>query len=109
MFSLTESLTMGEIRNISIRTVAALAMAFAVASVGVAAADPAGSPAAVDADVSASTLGETAPEGKQSAGPTTPAESALPLTRAASQQRIEHMSPVDWMRRFGDVTVGRVD
>ena len=36
--------------------------------------------------------------------PTRPA-----LTRAASQQRIETMSPLGWLERFGSVEVGRID
>lgn len=36
-----------------------------------------------------------------------PAEVALPLTRAAHQQRVETMSPMDWLTGFGDVVVGR--
>ncbi|MHA7837517.1 MAG: hypothetical protein ACX98W_08680 [bacterium] len=33
----------------------------------------------------------------------------LPLTRAAAQLRVEGMSPVDWLARFGPVSVDPID
>ncbi len=33
----------------------------------------------------------------------------MPLTRAASQQRVEEMSPMAWLARYGAVTVGRTE
>jgi hypothetical protein len=33
----------------------------------------------------------------------------MPLTRAASRARIDQMSPVDWLSRYGAVAVGRID
>lgn len=33
----------------------------------------------------------------------------LPLTRAAAQQRVEGMSPVDWLARFGPVSIDSID
>lgn len=33
----------------------------------------------------------------------------LPLTRAADRQRIESISPIDWLSRYGAVEIGRVE
>lgn len=35
--------------------------------------------------------------------------SPLPLTRAATQLRVEQMSPVEWLSRFGSIEVGQID
>ena len=34
-------------------------------------------------------------------------DARTPLTRAAARQRVEAMSPVDWLASYGDVVVGR--
>jgi len=32
---------------------------------------------------------------------------AMPLTRAASQQRVDQMNPITWLQSYGAVTIGR--
>lgn len=32
---------------------------------------------------------------------------AMPLTRAASQQRVDEMSPMSWLSSYGNITIGQ--
>lgn len=82
-------------------------------------------PATANAETPADRLAPTAPAPtaepavSTSPAPTLAAEASLdrsirpsgeappPLTRAATRQRIETMSPMDWLASYGDVRVGR--
>jgi len=94
---------MGAIHNIfSSRRLAPLFGLILVVAAGSALAD----------DASPAALGPIEAPGRPAPTPelareTGAVDATLPLTRAAARQRIETMSPTDWLASYGDVTVGR--
>ena len=49
------------------------------------------------------------PDSSRSHLPAAPSTDGPPLTRAAAQLRIDEMSPVRWLSRFGSVSIGQRD
>jgi hypothetical protein len=65
--------------------------------------------APIDRSVSTSPIEGTVPGSLESASPRNPANEAPPLTRAATQRRIEEMSPARWLARYGHVSIDQRD
>ena len=102
---------MGEIGNISRRSLRRFGLAAAVLIALASAAPSVANTEEIppDRSVSTSPTGQPGP-GSANAGP--PAALSFddtPLTRAAAQQRIEEMSPIHWLSRFGRVSIERRD
>lgn len=93
---------MGPIRNISIRRPALFLGLSLVLASGSALADDASraAPGPIEAPGSPAPTPEVTRE-------TGAVDATAPLTRAATRQRIETMSPTEWLASYGDVVVGR--
>ena len=96
---------MGALRNILIRM---LSTGLLVLLAGAAFADEPASeaPGSIEAAVSMSPAPFEGDSDRTNASRVQPSPHPLPLTRAATQQHIDDMSPVGWLASFGPVTVG---
>ena len=94
-------------RRFGVARALALVGLLAALAIDAGANEPAGSDA-TDAPVSTSPAPPAAP-GPATRWPTTSRIDTPPLTRAAERQRVEQISPVSWLSRFGEVRVERND
>lgn len=92
---------MGAIHNIRASLVLALLAGLAVLAPAAAADEP--TPVTLDPIEAPGVLGPATTR----AGIEARAPAELPLTRAASRQRVDGMSPLEWLARYGHVVVGR--
>jgi hypothetical protein len=102
---------MGEIGNISRRSLRRFGLAAAVLIVLASAAPSVANTEEIppDRSVSTSPTGLPGPGSANVGPPAALASDDPPLTRAATQQRIEEMSPIHWLSRFGKVSIERRD